>query len=66
MTTAPSTNRRKPLPLRADRPRGNPHASDQHQPASASALWPPHLVGAERFIDDPDRVAGRGRLGEAY
>jgi hypothetical protein len=68
MMTSPSTNRRNPFPLRRDRPRhvaGNWHASDRRQPASASDVWPP-LVGPERLIDDPDKAAGRGRLGDAY
>jgi hypothetical protein len=69
MMTAPSTNRRNPFPLRRVRPRhvaGNWHASDRGQPASASDVRQPPLVGPERLIVDPDKAAGRGRLGDAY
>jgi hypothetical protein len=69
MMTSPSTNRRNPFPLRRDRPRhvaGSWHASDRRQPASAPDVRQPPLVGAGCFDDDPDKAAGRGRLGDAY
>jgi hypothetical protein len=69
MTTAPSTSRRNPFPLRRNRPRhvaDNWHASDGRQPASAPDVRQPLLVGPEWLIDDPDKAAGRGRLGDAY
>jgi hypothetical protein len=68
MTTAPSTNCRNPFPLRRDRPRhvAGRHASDRREPASASDVRLPTLVGPERLMEDPDKAAGRGRLGDAY
>ena len=45
---------------------GNWHASDRGQPASASDVRQPPLVDPKRLIVDPDKAAGRGRLGDAY